>query len=294
MQPEELHDAVQWGARHLYADGRPSNEVLVRASALSNCKRSLGLQLRGAIGLPKSAKSALTLEHGTLRGLELAKALERACGDDGPLSDYRVQLEPEFSYRLPLGSVTDADVAQRVSMATGLTYHQRGADVFNFMVLGHVDALLWGRTDNSVRVIDFKTAHPFSFKEASKGNKSEGYLAQLGFYQLAMSSSAQVKGLVEPMNPWLFWENKGDHEFFAEELNAEQCIAAATNALDDVVNEIEMWLEGLEPTYQPFGPNLKGLLPWQCRYCPVYGACWGDNIVAITGDADLPSAIQVK
>lgn len=329
---DPIVSGVRQGAALRYQERNPEGGNPFRASGIGGCQRALALKATPSVKpLPRSARSALTLDHGTLRGKELAEAFQKAAGK-GELKGYHV-LGTELTLRVPVPCppahadpqdpltwpepIARALKAKLPTLEVTVVAYQRDdrddtqARVY---IVGHTDIAIRDPRGR-ISVGDFKTAHSFTFKGLKAKGLDPTYLAQLGIYHLGLARmcdqvrraeitvseawGAEADPLpdeIELGDPWLLYESKDDHQMLRIEVPAEQAIEAAQRALARTADTLLGLALASPPPARPYRPNPAGELPWQCRYCDVYETCWKGQIVSVKGDLDdaVPKAIIVQ
>lgn len=289
----DTHDPIVAGVRNgaaiLYDERNADRGTPFRASGIGGCQRQLALRADPKVKrLGISEKSALTLDHGTLRGKELAHALQRACGKGGELQGWEVLgLEVECLAPVPHPhgewSLLELRALQARLPDQVIDFVER-----KVFVRGRADLVL--RNPNGrISVGDFKTAHPFSFKSKRTEPMDSTYLAQLGLYHFFNPWHSKERSDA----PWLLYESKEDHEMYRLEADPTQAWVCLCNSLIKVGQTMLGLVTGGELPTRPHAPNAKGLLPWQCRYCDVHQTCWNKLITKVEGDPLQPKNITV-
>lgn len=300
---DPIVDAVRLGAVLRYERQQEAqSRIIFRPSALGSCQRQLYLRSHQAPEERISAKSALTLEHGTLRGRELVDGLFMAIHQGLALTDWQpVAKELRVNVPVPRPEPVEgpedpclwpADLALAIAARTGLTT-VASDEHYMVMLSGSADVVL---RDPEGRLVvgDFKTAHPFSYKSKKNSAPDASYMAQIGAYCYGVQLLASTGAIPSDgmLNPWLLYESKDDHSMFRQEIDLGAALEATGEALVRTGRTLIDVVRGNAPE-PDYGPNEKGQLPWQCRYCPVYRSCWAERITNIEGDPSLPKSITI-
>lgn len=308
MTHDLIVDGVRTGAALLYAERNADRGTPFRASAIGTCQRKLALMsMPGTRVAPLSARSALTLDHGTLRGKELAAAFARGCSSSALQGWHVAGLELTVKMPLPppvAGEAWDPLLVEAIRRRfPDLPVAFDGTPA----VEGHIDIAVVD-PDNVLTLGDFKSAHSFSWKGQRTNAFDEGYLAQLGTYNLALAHMLSASGpeaaespWLDPLralaprmgDPWILYECKDDHEMFVKVAPSDVAHDCAWQALQHTSRTLYDLVSGVVPV-APYKPNGKGELPWQCRYCPVYTTCWKGKIANVEGDPLLPKSITIR
>lgn len=123
---------------------------------------------------------------------------------------------------------------------------------------GHPDGIV--HAEGQDYLLEVKSMSSFGFKEFERGSLDEGYRYQICAYMSALGLS---QAIVVALNK--------DAGVLAEMLvSIDPVIVADIKARIKLLKGVSK--ENLPP--QPFKPNEKGWLPWNCLYCGHWGTCW--------------------
>jgi len=124
---------------------------------------------------------------------------------------------------------------------------------------GHPDGRIIA-DDGQEFLLECKSASSFAYERFERGDIDESYVAQINAYLEAIGLD----------NCCLVFINKDSG------VMCEKIVKRDPNAMllikANLLSVIKSTPEQL-PT-QPYQPDEKGLLPWQCRYCSYWKTCW--------------------
>lgn len=140
-------------------------------------------------------------------------------------------------------------------------------------LVGHIDGIVRGE-DGVERLLELKTASPWSFKEMVSRGPEDAYRRQAHLYlyglQLAGEPIAEVAFVLV---------DKGSGAVHVHVEPYDEGLAIST--LETVAILYGLPPEGVPP---PYAPSRDGKLPWQCTYCPFWAHCW-PNATPLPGPA---------
>lgn len=123
---------------------------------------------------------------------------------------------------------------------------------------GHGDGVL--HEDGKNYLVEVKSMSSYGFKDFERGVLDDGYRFQINAYMSALGLS---QAIVVALNK--------DAGVLAEMIvSIDPVIVADIKARIKLLKGVSK--ENLPP--QPFKPNEKGWLPWNCLYCSFWGTCW--------------------
>jgi hypothetical protein len=134
---------------------------------------------------------------------------------------------------------------------------------------GHPDGILGHEMRNYL--LEIKSMSSYSFSDFQKGILDEGYIWQINSY---LEATGLLWCVVVALN-----KDSG--------VLAERVIEKDMDIVKKIKARISL-LNGLNSNDLPERPhsaNDKGILPWQCLYCPFWGICWPDAERVLMGKA---------
>lgn len=268
----------------------------VRLSAGLTCMRRLGLEAMLETDGVEAGDGTLTriFSRGHMIGAWWASAfngIKEQIGADRCQAEKEHWLKLECNYKDGLeanGRMADVGIHQSgdgLCLMVMDPEDESGAE--GVYVRGHSDLILTRYeaegVPESVVIIDFKTIKEgfkrrdgtgFGFVAIDPGDYrtvSEPYIAQIGAYCLAWAEE-HPESRDALCNPIIVYECKDNQEVKCVEIPLQVALDAGAHVRWRLSRLVESIARGElpEPEYRP--PD------WQCNYCPVALACWGDKI----------------
>lgn len=143
-------------------------------------------------------------------------------------------------------------------VSTGFNQIRVSLAVGDSWIEGHPDGLMI--KNGVLYLVEVKSMSSYSFEKFEKGIIDDSYLAQVNTYMEALQVD---KCIFIGLNK----ENGVMHEQILERSSA-----IVTESKVNLRSVMDSTREKLPP--QPFKPDEKGFLPWNCLYCSYWGQCW--------------------
>ena len=170
-----------------------------------------------------------------------------------------------------MGDIVELAVVQLCKVVdasvTGTGFEQESSELWGMR--GRPDGVA-----NGTHVLEVKSMSSFSFKEFEKGQLDEGYRYQCN---AAMESLKLSKTVIVALN-----KDAG--------VLAEMVIEKDPDIVEDIRHRLSVLGNATKEMLpdRPYGPDAKGILPWQCLYCEHWGTCWpGAEKVLVSGKYKL-------
>lgn len=167
-----------------------------------------------------------------------------------------------------MGDLVEVTVVSLAKLAgvsvtgTGLNQLEIKLPVNGGFVTGHPDGVVFENKEQFL--LEVKSMSSYGFEKFEAGEVDASYLAQINCY---MECLGLQKCIMVAINK----ESGVMHELILQK--DQGVLDAARKNLATVMHSTP---ENLPD--RAHGPDVKGLLPWNCSYCSYYGTCWGNSI----------------
>ncbi len=245
----------------------------VRLSSSLDCARKIALRALKTHERPLDPEGARIFRTGHDRGASHVEALKALVGDklDHPAV---WAAEHETWLSVPM----DNELALR---AEQVLWERFGSTDCSFVAEGSPVPKVRGRIDVALKhqgrytIGDFKTVAEYGFEKVDPDDwktVNETYLGQLGAYCKAFIETENLDALTDPC---VIYEHKDTSRMKVVWVPLATALEYGQAAQKNLAAVLTAIAQGKEASVPPaFGPDSKGKLPWNCRYCEVVETCW--------------------